>query len=33
MYMFLKQENPRMEDFERRKNFGSKGKILRKIKK
>ena len=28
--MFLKQEKPEMDDFERKKNFGSKGKILRK---
>ena len=25
--MFLKQEKPQMDDFERRKNIGSKGKI------
>ena len=25
--MFLKQEKPEMDDFERKKNFGSKGKI------
>ena len=25
--MFLKQENPEMDDFKRKKNFGSKGKI------
>ena len=29
--MFLKQEKPEMEDFENEKNFGSKGKILKKI--
>ena len=28
--MFLKQEKPEMDDFERKKNFVSKGKILRK---
>ena len=26
MYMFLKQEKPEMDDFERKENFGSKGK-------
>ena len=29
--MFLKQEKPEMDDFERKVNFGSKVKILRKI--
>ena len=27
--MFLKKEKPEMEDFERKKYFGSKGKILK----
>ena len=37
--MFLKQEKPKMDDFERKKKFGFKGKyfknfnILRKLKK
>jgi len=29
IYMFLKKEKPEMEDFERKKYFGSKGKILK----
>ena len=28
--MFLKHEKPEMDDFERKKKFGSKGKFLRK---
>ena len=28
--MFLKHEKPEMDDFERKKNFGSKGKIFKK---
>ena len=28
MYMFLKQERPEIDDFERRKKFGCNGKIL-----
>ena len=28
MYMFLKQERPKVDDYERKKNFGQKGKIL-----
>ena len=29
--MFLKQEEPEMDDFEEEKNFGSKGKYLEKF--
>ena len=30
--MFLKQEKPEMDDFERKNNFGSKGKIKKILK-
>ena len=33
VYMFLKQERPEMDDFERRINFGCKEKILGKMSK
>ena len=29
MYMFLKQERPEVDDFERKKNFGCIGKIFK----
>ena len=31
VYTFLEQERPKMDSFERKKKFGCKGKILRKI--